>query len=72
MGFGEYMYSSLSKKFVARTHLMLQKLTLPLSEECVIALNICGEARIHEISKTHKSFMVIPPRNDLIRLLVSF
>jgi len=31
-----------------------------------------GEARIHEISKTHKSFMEIPPRNDLIRLLTNF
>ena len=42
------------------------------SIRCVLALKFCGEARIHDISKTQKLFLEIPPRDDLIRLLVSF
>ena len=30
-----------------------------------------GEAKIHEIFKTQKPFLEIPPRDDLIRLLIS-
>ena len=39
---------------------------------CVLALKFCGEPRMHEISKTQILFLEIPPRNDLIRLVVNF
>ena len=57
---------------------MLQKITLPLSEEGVLssvahtATKPCGEAKTHEISITHKSFMEIPPISVSIRLLTYF
>ena len=55
-----------------RPHSSLRGSVSFCSIECVLATKFCGEARIHEISKTQKSFKEIPRRNDLIRLLVSF
>ena len=52
--------------------LPLEKTVSFCSIKCVLALKFGGEARIHEISKTHKLFMEIPPNNDLVRLLTSF
>jgi len=42
------------------------------SVKCVVALKFYGDTIIHEISKTHKSFLEIPLINDLIILLISF
>ena len=39
---------------------------------CVLAMKLGGEVRMHEISKTQKSFLEIKPRDDLIRLLAYF
>jgi len=39
---------------------------------CVLATKFGGEAKIHEISKTHKLFLEIPPRHDLTKLLTNF
>lgn len=55
-----------------RTHYSLKGSVSFCSIVSVLALKFCGEARIHEISKTQKQFMEIPLRNDLIRLLASF
>jgi len=38
------------------------------SIRCVLATKFGGETRMHEISKTYKSFLEISPRDDLIIL----
>ena len=54
------------------THSLLRGSVSCCSITCVLATKFGGEARMLEISKTHKSFMEIPPRDDLIRLLTYF
>src|SRR5690606_16621666 len=49
-----------------------QRLVSFCSIGCVLATKSGEEARIHEISKTQKSFLDILPRNDLSRLLTNF
>lgn len=39
---------------------------------CVLATKFDGEARIHVFSKTQKSFLEIPPRDDLIKIINLF
>lgn len=39
---------------------------------CVLATIFCGEARIHVFSNTQKSFLEIPPRDNLIRFINKF
>ena len=39
---------------------------------CVLATKFCGEARIHVFSKTQKSFLEIPRRDDLIKIINLF
>jgi len=55
-----------------RTHSLLRGSVGFCSIRCVLALKFCGEARMHEIYKTQKSFLEILPRNDLIRSLTGF
>lgn len=55
-----------------RTQSLLRGSVSFCSIGCVLATKFAGEARIHETSKTHKSFLEIPPRDGLIRLLTSF
>ena len=55
-----------------RTHSSLRGSVSFCSIECFLATKICGEARIHEISKTQKQFVKIPPRSVSIRLLIVF
>lgn len=42
------------------------------SIECALAPKFCGGARTHEISKTQKSFVEIPPRWGLIKIISIF
>lgn len=42
------------------------------SIRCVLAAKFSGKAIRHEISKTQNSFLEIPHRDDLIRLLTNF
>ena len=51
------------------THSSLRASASFCSIGCVLAMKFGGEARIHEMSKTQKSFLEIPPISDLIRLL---
>ena len=60
------------KYFLARTYSSRRGRVSFCSIECVLATKICGEAKIHEISRTQKSFQEIPPRSDSISLLANF
>ena len=42
------------------------------SMRCALAMKIGGEAKAHEISKTHKSFGEIPPRWRDIKIINIF
>ena len=55
-----------------RTHFSLKGSASFCSVGCVLAAKFGGEARIHEISKTQRSFLEIPPRKVSIRLLTIF
>ena len=52
-----------------RTHSLLRGSVSFCSIECVLDLKFGKESRIHEISKTQKSILEIPPRVVSIRLL---
>ena len=56
----------------ARTHSLLRGSVIFYSIRCVLATKFGGEARIHVFSKTRKSFMEIPPRDDLIEIINQF
>ena len=57
---------------VERTQSSLRGSVSFCSIGCVLATKFGGEARIHEISKTQKLFLEIPPRDGLIRQLTNF
>jgi len=42
------------------------------SIKCALILKICGEAKVHEISKTQKSFGEIPPGWRDIKIINTF
>ena len=51
----------------ARTHSSLRGSVSFCSIGCVLAKKFGGEDRIHVFSKTQKSFLEIPPRDDSIK-----
>jgi len=60
------------RMFNTTTHSSLRWSVSFCSIRCVLALKFGGEARIHEILKTRKFFLVIPHRSVSIRLLTVF
>lgn len=59
-----------------KVHNNLRMSPMPVVSFCrirgVLVSILYGEARINELSVTHKSFMEIPPRSVSIRLLTYF
>ena len=56
----------------ARTHSSLRGSVSVCSIRCVLATKFGGEARIHVFSKTQKSFLEIPLRDDIIKIINLF